>query len=153
MGFLDGTFTKPMAMADGTVIQVTAKKYHLPMATLGHWNKQGVMDEEYLFWDNATLMRQIGSASYSWLYRWFEATCRSIAVADLVAVCTHLLRDEEKTTNVLMTARSVSDGYVPRGHPVYTEPDTPKMPPELLRWKTRYTKINHLYRDLSAPRS
>src|SRR5271169_3409281 len=60
MGFLDGTFTKPMVMADGTVIQPTGKKYHLPMATLGHWNKQGVMDEEYLFWDNATLMQQIG---------------------------------------------------------------------------------------------
>jgi hypothetical protein len=46
-------------MADRTVIQPTGKKYHLPMATLGHWNKQGVMDEEYLFWDNATLMQQI----------------------------------------------------------------------------------------------
>jgi len=60
MGFLDGTFTKPMVMADGTMIRPTNKKYHLPMATLGRWNKQGVMDEEYLFWDNATLMRQIG---------------------------------------------------------------------------------------------
>ncbi len=59
-GFLDGTFTKPMVMADGTVIQPTGKAYHLPMATLGHWNKQGLMYEEYLFWDNATLMRQIG---------------------------------------------------------------------------------------------
>lgn len=60
MGFLDGTFTKPMVMADGTVIQPTGKEYHLPMATLGHWNKKGVMGEEYLFWDNATLMQQIG---------------------------------------------------------------------------------------------
>src|SRR6201997_1128357 len=59
MGFLDGTFTKPMTLADGTVIQPTGKAYHLPMATLGHWNKQGVMAEEYLFWDNATLMKQI----------------------------------------------------------------------------------------------
>jgi hypothetical protein len=60
MGYLDGTFTRPMVLADGTVIQPTGKKYHLPMATLGHWNKQGTMDEEYLFWDNATLMRQLG---------------------------------------------------------------------------------------------
>jgi SnoaL-like polyketide cyclase len=60
MGFLDGTFTKPMILADGTTIQSTGKEYHLPMATLGHWNKQGVMAEEYLFWDNATLMKQIG---------------------------------------------------------------------------------------------
>jgi len=61
MGFLDGTFTKPMTLADGTVIQPTGKAYHLPMATLGHWNKQGTMNEEYLFWDNAALMQQIGA--------------------------------------------------------------------------------------------
>ena len=60
MGFLDGTFTKPMVLANGTVIQPTGKAYHLPMATLGHWTKEEVMDEEYLFWDNATLMTQIG---------------------------------------------------------------------------------------------
>ena len=60
MGFLDGTFTKPMVLAHDTTIQPTRKVYHLPMATLGHWNKQGVMEEEYLFWDNATLMKQIG---------------------------------------------------------------------------------------------
>jgi hypothetical protein len=60
MGFLDGTFTKPMVLAHDTIIQPTGKVYHLPMATLGHWNRQGVMEEEYLFWDNATLMKQIG---------------------------------------------------------------------------------------------
>ena len=62
MGYLDGTFTKPMDVGDGKIIQPTAKKYHLPMATLGHWNRQGTMSEEYLFWDNATLMQQIGAA-------------------------------------------------------------------------------------------
>jgi hypothetical protein len=62
MGFLDGTFTRPMKLADDTIIQPTGKAYHLPMATLGHWDKTGTMDEEYLFWDNATLMRQIGAA-------------------------------------------------------------------------------------------
>jgi len=60
MGYLDGTFTKPMTLPDVSVIQPTGKTYHLPMATLGHWNKQGVIAEEYLFWDNATLMKQIG---------------------------------------------------------------------------------------------
>ena len=59
-GALDGTFTKPMALPNGTVIQPTGKAYHLPMATLGHWNKQGTMSEEFLFWDNSTLMQQIG---------------------------------------------------------------------------------------------
>jgi hypothetical protein len=61
MGFLDGTFTKPMVLANGTVVQPTGRTYHLPMATLGHWTREGVMDEEYLFWDNATLMQQIGA--------------------------------------------------------------------------------------------
>ena len=60
MGYLDGTFTKPMKTPDGKVVQPTGKKYHLPMATLGHWNKQGTMSEEYLFWDNAALMQQMG---------------------------------------------------------------------------------------------
>src|SRR3974390_619319 len=59
-GFLDGTFTKPMVLPNSTVIQPTGKAYHLPMATLGHWNKQGTMSEEFLFWDNSTLMQQIG---------------------------------------------------------------------------------------------
>jgi hypothetical protein len=27
---------------------------------VGHWTKEGVTDEEYLFWDNATFMKQIG---------------------------------------------------------------------------------------------
>ena len=31
------------------------------MATVGHW-KDGVMDEEYLFWDNGEFMKQIGLA-------------------------------------------------------------------------------------------
>ena len=29
-------------------------------STIGRWNGQGTMDEEYLFWDNATFMQQIG---------------------------------------------------------------------------------------------
>lgn len=62
MGHLDGTFTKPMDLGNGKIIQPTGKKYHLPMATLGHWNKEGAMSEEFLFWDNATLMQQIGVA-------------------------------------------------------------------------------------------
>jgi len=59
-GWLEGTFTKPMVLADGTVIQPTGKAYRIPMATLGHWNKEGIMFEEYLFWDNAAFMQQIG---------------------------------------------------------------------------------------------
>jgi hypothetical protein len=61
MGYLDGTFSKPMVLPGGKTIQPTGKRYHLPMTTLGHWNHQGTMSEEYLFWDNDTLMKQIGA--------------------------------------------------------------------------------------------
>lgn len=62
MGIMEGTFTRPMKMPDGTVIRPTGKKFKLPMATIGHWNKDGVMDAEYLFWDNLAFMTQIGAA-------------------------------------------------------------------------------------------
>jgi hypothetical protein len=61
-GWLEGTFTKPMALPDGTSIPPTGKSYRIPMATLGHWNKDGVMYEEHLFWDNGEFMKQIGLA-------------------------------------------------------------------------------------------
>lgn len=59
-GWLEGTFTKPMVLADGKVIQPTGKAYRIPMATIGHWNKDGIMFEEFLFWDNGEFMKQIG---------------------------------------------------------------------------------------------
>jgi hypothetical protein len=58
-GVMTGTFTKPMPIGDGKFIQPTGKKFSLPMATVGHW-KNGVMFEEWLYWDNATYMKQIG---------------------------------------------------------------------------------------------
>jgi len=58
-GVLQGTFTKPMPVADGKNIPATGKQFKITMSTFGHW-KNGVMDEEYLFWDNAALMEQIG---------------------------------------------------------------------------------------------
>ncbi len=59
-GIMEGTFTKPMTTADGKVIPPNGKSFKLPMATISHWNKDGVMDEEFLFWDNATYMAQLG---------------------------------------------------------------------------------------------
>ena len=59
MGYMEGTFTKPMPIGDGKFIQPTGKKFRLPMATIGVWNKDGVMSEEYLFWDNKSYMDQI----------------------------------------------------------------------------------------------
>jgi len=58
-GVMTGTFTRPMSMADGSVIQATGKKFSLPMATIGHW-KNGKMDHEWLYWDNETYMSQLG---------------------------------------------------------------------------------------------
>ncbi len=58
-GIMTGTFTKPMPVGDGKFIQPTSKKFSIPMCTIGHW-KDGVMIEEWLYWDNATYMKQIG---------------------------------------------------------------------------------------------
>ena len=60
-GVMEGTFSKPMKLADGTVIQPTNKPFKLDMATFGRW-ENGVMVEEWLFWDNQAFMKQIGLA-------------------------------------------------------------------------------------------
>jgi hypothetical protein len=59
IGIMEGTFTRPMPTADGKSIPPTGKPYKITMCTVGHW-KDGVMNEEYLFWDNLTFMKQIG---------------------------------------------------------------------------------------------
>ena len=59
IGVMEGTFTKPMPLPDGTMIPPTGKSFKLQMVTVGHWS-DGVMDEEYLFWDNQSFMKQIG---------------------------------------------------------------------------------------------
>lgn len=61
IGVMEGTFTEPMPLPDGSLIPPTGKPFKLTMCTVGHW-KNGVMDEEYLFWDNQTFMKQIGLA-------------------------------------------------------------------------------------------
>lgn len=62
MGTMEGTFTKPMRLPDGTLIQPTNKPFKIGMMTIGHWTPQGVMDREWLMWDNADFMKQIGLA-------------------------------------------------------------------------------------------
>jgi len=61
IGIMEGTFTKPMPTPDGNTIPPTGKAYKITMCTVCHW-KDGVMNEEYLFWDNLTFMKQIGLA-------------------------------------------------------------------------------------------
>ena len=59
IGVMEGTFTKPMPKGDGTFVQPTGKAFKINMCTVGHWTN-GVMDEEYLFWDNLTYLKQLG---------------------------------------------------------------------------------------------
>lgn len=61
MGYMLGTFTEPMPIGNGKFIQPTGKSFKLPMATIGIW-KDGVMTEEYLFWDNKSYMDQLMAA-------------------------------------------------------------------------------------------
>ena len=60
MGTIEGTFTKPMPIGEGKFIEPTGKAYKLAMVTIGLWNEEGAMYEEYLFWDNLTFMKQLG---------------------------------------------------------------------------------------------
>ncbi|WP_276133129.1 ester cyclase [Polluticoccus soli] len=60
-GVFTGTFSGPMTLPDGKVVQPTGKSFKLPMATFGVW-KDGVMTEEHLFWDNHAFMQQVGLA-------------------------------------------------------------------------------------------
>ncbi len=62
IGVIEGTFSQPMPIGNGKTLPPTGKSFKLTMATLGHWTKAGVMDEEYLFWDNLAFMKQIGLA-------------------------------------------------------------------------------------------
>jgi hypothetical protein len=55
----EGSWIKPMTLADGTVLQPTGKKLKIKIATIANW-ENGRIVEEYLFWDNAEWNRQIG---------------------------------------------------------------------------------------------
>jgi SnoaL-like polyketide cyclase len=59
-GVMQGTFSRPMPDGKGGFIAPTGRKYSINMATVGLWNRQGTMDEEFLFWDNTNFYQQIG---------------------------------------------------------------------------------------------
>ncbi|MCP1375212.1 ester cyclase [Dyella lutea] len=59
VGVLQGTFTRPMPIGHGKFIPPTGRAFRL--VTIGHW-EGAIMDEEHLFLDNATFMRQLGIA-------------------------------------------------------------------------------------------
>ena len=60
-GIMTGTFSKPMDLGNGKQLQPTGKTFTLPMMTVARW-ENGRMKEEWLFWDNAAFMTQIGAA-------------------------------------------------------------------------------------------
>jgi hypothetical protein len=51
---LKGTFSTPMPDGKGGTTAPAGKAYAVDMVTVGIWNRQGTMDEEFLFWDNQT---------------------------------------------------------------------------------------------------
>ena len=59
-GEMEGTFSKPMKLPNGQTVAPTNKPFKITMVTIGHWTKDGVMDHEWLIWDNAAFNKQIG---------------------------------------------------------------------------------------------
>ena len=58
----EGTFSRPMPIGNGKSIAPTGKHFKFSLATVGHWGPDEKMNEEYLFWDNLSLLKQIGLA-------------------------------------------------------------------------------------------
>jgi ketosteroid isomerase-like protein len=58
-GILEGTFSEPMPLSDGSSIPPTGKSFKVTMATIARWD-DGRIAEEHLFWDNAEIMKQMG---------------------------------------------------------------------------------------------
>ena len=56
---VNGTWTKPMILEDGTVLEQTGKSFEIKMTTIAKWNNEKIV-EEYLFWDNVEWNKQIG---------------------------------------------------------------------------------------------
>jgi hypothetical protein len=61
-GVTTGTFTRPMPDGKGGFIPPTGKKYAINLVTVGIWNRHGLMDEEFIIYDQMTFMRQLGLA-------------------------------------------------------------------------------------------
>ncbi len=61
MGVLKGTFSTPMPDGKDGTIAPTGQAFAVDMVTVGIWNRQGTMDEEFLFWDNQTFLRRDGT--------------------------------------------------------------------------------------------
>ncbi len=58
-GIMSGTFSSAQPTGKGTMSQSAGKLFSIPMCTVANW-KNGVIIEEFLFWDNQAYMNQIG---------------------------------------------------------------------------------------------
>jgi Na+/H+ antiporter NhaA len=56
-----GTFTGPLELPDGTAIELTGESFDVMFSTIARW-RDGKIVEEYLKYDNASFMQQIGLA-------------------------------------------------------------------------------------------
>jgi len=55
-----GTMKGPMKGADGKTVTATNKKFQLEFCTVAHWNRDGQILEERLFYDMPGMLKQIG---------------------------------------------------------------------------------------------
>jgi hypothetical protein len=56
-----GTFTAPLELPDGTVVQPTGKSFEVVFSTIARW-VDGKIVEEHLKYDNGLFLQQIGLA-------------------------------------------------------------------------------------------
>jgi hypothetical protein len=61
VGPITGTFTGPLELPDGSVIDPTGQSFEVVFSTIARW-RNGKIVEEYLKYDNAHFMQQLGLA-------------------------------------------------------------------------------------------
>ena len=61
VGEMEVTFARPLKTPDGKTIPPTGKTWRGRMCTVARW-KHGRIEEEILFWDNASLYKGVGLA-------------------------------------------------------------------------------------------
>ena len=58
---MTGTFSGEMIGPDGTAVPPTGKSFEVPFTTVARW-QDGLIIEEWVFWDQPQLLEQIGLA-------------------------------------------------------------------------------------------
>lgn len=60
IGEIEGTFSRPMPIGPNQYIEPTGKSMKLQMASIGRWNSEGRIVEEWIFFDNDAYLKQLG---------------------------------------------------------------------------------------------